>query len=85
MVVRVGRKVGGVVVQYREWRMGGDIQCVQSSFFHISVDVYRHWPLILSCDIGRGRIKGRIWWWTGDCDIKADGGVGAGVIDEGWG
>ena len=37
------------------------------------------------CDIGRGRIKGRVWWWTGDCDIKADGGVGAGVVDEGWG
>jgi hypothetical protein len=23
--------------------------------------------------------------WTGDCDIKADGSVWAGVIDEGWG
>jgi hypothetical protein len=30
-------------------------------------------------------LKGRVWWWTGDCDIEADGSVWAGVIDEGWG
>ena len=32
----------------------------------------------------RGRVKGGAWWWTGDGDIEADGGVRAGVVDQGW-
>jgi len=38
--------------------------------------------VVTSGEVG---LKEGLWWWTGDCDIEADGDVEAGVVDEGWG